>query len=181
MSDHHSSHKTLGHVAVIGGCGFLGFHVIKLIIEQYPESKVSGLDVRTTNRVEDARVSYHNCDITDLASLTELFQKLKPDVVIHTAALVPDPRNNNTIVYKVNVDGTKNLLSAARDVDVKAFVYTSSSSVIVGNIDGVVNADESWPVLTGKDQPDFYSNTKVCRRAKHISLLLTTYTHPGIG
>jgi sterol-4alpha-carboxylate 3-dehydrogenase (decarboxylating) len=159
MSSHNSS---LGHVAVIGGCGFLGYHMVNLILKQYPESKVSALDVRTTNRVDDSRVSYHNCDITDISSLTDLFQKIKPDVVIHTAAIIPDLGVPDKVVYKVNVEGTKNLLKAAREADVKAFVYTSSSSVVIGNVDGVINADESWPVLTGKDQPEYYTATKVC-------------------
>jgi sterol-4alpha-carboxylate 3-dehydrogenase (decarboxylating) len=154
-------HTTLGHVVVTGGCGFLGHNIVKLILEQYPKSSVSALDVRTTNRVDSAKVSYHTCDITDGLALNELFQKLKPDVVIHTAAIIPD-RTSNAVVYKVNVDGTRNLLEAAKNAEVKAFVYTSSSSVIIGNVDQVINADESWPLLVGNDQPEFYSRTKVC-------------------
>jgi sterol-4alpha-carboxylate 3-dehydrogenase (decarboxylating) len=165
------SPTSLGHVAVIGGCGFLGYHIISLLLEQYPDSEVSALDVRTTNRVPNESVNYHNCDITDLPALTELFKKIRPDVVIHTAGIVKlDDSITKQLVEKVNVQGTKNVLEAAKDVDVKAFVFTSSSSVVVGDVDGVVNADESWPVLTGKDQPEFYSDTKV--RASALVLVL---------
>jgi sterol-4alpha-carboxylate 3-dehydrogenase (decarboxylating) len=168
-------------VAVTGGCGFLGSHIVNLILKQYPDSKVSGLDVRTTNRVEDARVSYYNCDITDLAALTELFRKIKPDVVIHTAAIVPNKAIPDAVVLKVNVDGTKNLLIAAKDADVKAFIYTSSSSVVIGNVDEVINADESWPVVIGKDQPEFYTSTKVCGNAPNPYSPLISYVCIGNG
>jgi len=60
----------------------------------------------------------------------------------------------------VNVDGTKNVLAASQEADVKAFVYTSSSSVVVGDVDNVSSADETWPVLTGTDQPEYYTRTK---------------------
>lgn len=155
---------TLGHVAVTGGCGFVGFNIVNLILERYPASKVAVLDVRTTvNRLDDSRVSYHNCDITDLTSLQSLFETLKLDTVIHTAGLVPisDSPQLKEVSYKVNVDGTKNLITTAQETGVKAFVFTSSSSVVVGDVWEVINADESWPVLVGKDQPEYYSTTKV--------------------
>jgi sterol-4alpha-carboxylate 3-dehydrogenase (decarboxylating) len=160
---------TLGHVALIGGSGFLGMNIVKLILELYPHSKISALDVNIkNNRVENSKVSYHLCDITDLLAVEELFLKLKPDVVIHTAAIVPTQGTPDSVTYRVNVEGTQNLITASRNTDVKAFVYTSSSSVIVGNVSDVINGDESWPVCFGKDQPEYYSETKV--RLDHLLL-----------
>ena len=154
---------TLGHVAVTGGCGFLGHNIVSLLLERYPDSRVSVLDIRTNlNRIDNPKVSYHNCDITELSGIRELFQKLKPVVVIHTPTTVPlTGIVSDAFMYKVNVDGTKNLLTAAQEADTKAFVFTSSSSVIVGNVTDVIRADESWPVVVGKDQPEYYSATKV--------------------
>jgi sterol-4alpha-carboxylate 3-dehydrogenase (decarboxylating) len=153
----------LGHVAVIGGCGFIGYHIVQLLLERYPSSTtVSVLDLRiTANRVQDSRVSYHAADITDLPGLQALFAKLKPAVVIHTAAIIPDSRIPQKVIYKVNVDGTKNVVEAARGAGVRAFVFTSSSSVVVGESGDVHNADETLPVLVGEDQPEYYSRTKV--------------------
>jgi sterol-4alpha-carboxylate 3-dehydrogenase (decarboxylating) len=153
----------LGHVAVTGGCGFVGYHIVRLLLERYPASTtVSVLDLRiTANRVEDPRVSYHVADITDLPGLQALFAKLKPAVVIHTAAIIPDPRIPEKVIYKVNVDGTKNVVEAAREAGVRALVFTSSSSVVVGESGCAYNADESLPLLVGADQPDYYSRTKV--------------------
>jgi sterol-4alpha-carboxylate 3-dehydrogenase (decarboxylating) len=63
-------------------------------------------------------------------------------------------------MYKVNVDGTDNLLNVARETGVKAFVYTSSASVIMDKENDVINADERWPVISGKEQPEYYTHTK---------------------
>lgn len=155
--------KSLGQVVVTGGCGFLGSHIVKLLVERYPDSRVQVLDLRTSNnRVSSSNVSYHDGDITDEAALVELFKtKLSgADVVIHTASPhavgVPDE-----VMRKVNVDGTRNLLRAARENGVKALVYTSSASVIFDNVNELVNADETYPLIAGKDQPSYYTSTKV--------------------
>ncbi|KAK8218588.1 C-3 sterol dehydrogenase/C-4 decarboxylase family protein [Phyllosticta capitalensis] len=153
--------KSLGHVVVVGGCGFLGHHIVNLLVERYPESRVSVLDLRTTkNRNPSPNASYHDADITNEESLKALFEKLKPDVVIHTASPVAHgiPKE---VMYKVNVDGTRNLLRAAQESGVKAFVYTSSASVIFDNMTELVNADETYPVIAGDDQPSYYTSTKV--------------------
>ncbi|KAF2674491.1 C-3 sterol dehydrogenase/C-4 decarboxylase-like protein [Microthyrium microscopicum] len=185
------NNKTLGHVAIIGGCGFVGFNIVNLILERYPESKIAVLDVRTdVNRLDNSSVSYNQCDITDFSALKELFGKLKLDTVIHTAALIPmaDSANSRKISYKVNVDGTKNLLAVSQETGVKAFVFTSSSSVVVGDVWEVINADESWPVLVGKDQPEYYSTTKAmaeiavleANRSSSSSLLTCALRPAGI-
>src|ERR1700760_5025961 len=114
---------SLGHVVVAGGCGFLGGNIVRLLLTDYPDSHVAVLDVRTTNnRIDNPKVSYHDCDITDLLSIEELFLKLQPDVVIHTAAMVPTHGASDAVTYRVNVDGTKNLLTASQNTNVKAFV-----------------------------------------------------------
>lgn len=62
---------------------------------------------------------------------------------------------------RVNVTGSHNILLAARNTGtVKAFVYTCSSSVIHDNCSDIVNADESWPVLTYPAQKRAYSLSK---------------------
>lgn len=156
-----STQKSIGHVVVTGGCGFLGSHIVKLLVERYPESRVSVLDLRTTlNRVASANVSYHDGDITDELRMVELFGKLRPDVVMHTASPVAHGIKQE-LMRAVNVDGTRNLLRAARESGVKAFVYTSSASVIFDNETELVNADESYPIVAGKDQPSYYTSTKV--------------------
>ncbi|KAF2636711.1 hypothetical protein P280DRAFT_552873 [Massarina eburnea CBS 473.64] len=150
---------SLGKVVVVGGCGFLGHHIVKLILERLPASQISVLDLRTTaNRQDSPTVSYHDGDISDLDAMQAFFAKTKPDVVIHTAS--PHFHLPAAVHDKVNVTGTKNLLKAAQDSGVKAFVYTSSASVVLGPHTELVNADETWPLVTGDAQPEYYTTTK---------------------
>lgn len=151
----------LGTVAVIGGCGLVGHHIVGLLLDESRKSKVVVVDLKTTtNRLSGAE--YHDCDITNAARVQEVFEKIKPDVVIHTAAaLATLPKNKRDLIWKVNVDGTNNVLKAAQDNGTKAFIYTSSGSVITAGADMYLNRDESWPVIIGDQQPDHYANTKV--------------------
>lgn len=150
---------SLGHVTVVGGCGFLGSHIVSLIVKRHPQTRISVLDLRTSsNRNASPNVSYHDGDITDLAALKTLFAELKPDAIIHTAS--PHFHLPPAIHDKVNVEGTKNLLAAAQETGVKAFVYTSSASVILGPDTDLVNANEDWPLVTGAAQPEHYTTTK---------------------
>lgn len=152
------SSKLSTSVLVIGGCGFLGHHIVSQLLAP-STSKVSVLDLRTTNnRLEGA--AYYDADITSPTAVQEVLQKVKPQIIIHTASPVANV-GRNALFYKVNVEGTRNLLEQAGEVSgVKAFVYTSSASVIHDNVSDLVNADERWPVLRAPLQKEYYSETK---------------------
>lgn len=150
--------KSLGHVLVTGGCGGLGSQIINLLLERGACSKLSAMDLRPAAEAI-AGCEYHFGDLTNEGAMRELFVKLKPNVVIHTAS--PKFNMPNEILYKVNVDGTKTLLRVASETGVKAFVYTSSASVISDNSTDLINADETYDLVTGKQQPEYYTNTKV--------------------
>lgn len=186
---------TLGSVLVVGGCGFLGWHIVDQLLnfpsetdpsaalpkitddarfklpllgDRYPRcvAKVSVVDLRTTNnRLPGAQ--YYDGDITSVDSMMEVFRRVKPDIVIHTAS--PSMlEGNKPLLRKVNVDGTKTLLEVAGGEHgnwggkCKAFVYTSSSSVVHDTQSNLVNVDEEWPYVRGEQQLEYYSETKVC-------------------
>ncbi|KAJ5625374.1 hypothetical protein N7510_001683 [Penicillium lagena] len=183
----------LGNVMVVGGCGFLGWHIVDHLLNfpsetdpsvalpkpqgdarfdyptlasRYPEykAKVSVVDLRTNNnRLPGAE--YYEGDITSAESMLKVFRAVQPDLVIHTAS--PSPiEASNELLRKVNVDGTRTLLEVAGGErgdwggKCKAFVYTSSSSVVHDTESNLVNVDESWPLMRGKLQKEYYSETK---------------------
>jgi sterol-4alpha-carboxylate 3-dehydrogenase (decarboxylating) len=156
----------LGSVMVIGGCGFLGHHVVRVLLRDY-NCSVSVIDLRCTrNRRPDSDgVKYFEADITDADKLVSIFDKVRPDVVIHTAspAAQSDDAVSHALFKKVNIDGTAAVVEACRKSGVKALVYTSSASVMSDNRSDLVNADERWPVIRGADQSEYYSETKVRR------------------
>lgn len=153
--------KSFGSVLVVGGCGFLGHHIVNQLLESY-DAQVSVVDLHTDrNRVSSA--SYHDADITSESSIRAILEKVKPSVIIHTASpTFTDSEGSNRDLYKkVNIDGTRNLIERAGEVGtVKAFVYTSSASIIHDTVNDLVNADERWPVLRAPQQREYYSETK---------------------
>ncbi|KAF2750921.1 hypothetical protein M011DRAFT_492295 [Sporormia fimetaria CBS 119925] len=154
-----ASRPSLGKIVVVGGCGFLGGHIVNLIVERHPQTSVAVLDLRTSsNRNSSPNVSYHDCDITDLPGVKSLLEKLRPDGIIHTAS--PHFHLPPAIQEKVNVGGTKILLQAAQEAGVKAFVYTSSASIILSPATELINGDETYPRIYGDAQPEYYSTTK---------------------
>jgi sterol-4alpha-carboxylate 3-dehydrogenase (decarboxylating) len=121
-------------------------------------TRVHALDLKCTRNRHD-RAIYHECDITDEAALTALFQEIKPDVVINTAS--PQFTAPNKILKKVNIEGTKTLLKAAQSTGtVKAFVHTSSASVVHDCYSDLINATELYPYVY-PNPAEYYSETKV--------------------
>ncbi|KAK0737615.1 hypothetical protein B0T21DRAFT_365675 [Apiosordaria backusii] len=135
---------SLGSAMVIGGCGFLGHHVVRLLLRDYTTTSISVIDLRCTRnrRPESDGVKYYEADITDADKLISVFSEARPDVV--------------------NVDGTAAVIKACQTTGVKALVYTSSASVMSDNKSDLINADERWPTVRGENQTEYYSETKVC-------------------
>ncbi|KAG5995475.1 hypothetical protein E4U52_008268 [Claviceps spartinae] len=181
---------TLGRVLVIGGNGFLGHHIINQALSDWTTEAVSSIDLRC-DKNRNPSATYHECDITDIPKLASLFEKLSPDVVIHTAspAASSDTSVSKALFHRVNVQGTASVLQACQATpSVKALVYTSSASVISDNETDLRNADERWPVIRGALQKEYYSETKAAaeelvlqanRVGEKKNALLTTALRPA--
>lgn len=166
---------SLGNVLVVGGCGFLGHHIVARLHSSYT-CKISVLDLKTSRnrRPESDGVAYFDGDITDINALTSIFEKVKPDVVIHTASPTAVGNVPNSVFKKVNVDGTRCVIEACQKTNVKALVFTSSASIISDHVSDIINADERWPVITGAAQTSYYTQTKVFLSPLYITLLQLT-------
>jgi dTDP-4-dehydrorhamnose reductase len=78
-------------------------------------------------------VTHAVADMTNAAAVRELFVKLEPEIVIHAAA-IPDLdicEADPTLAFSVNVDGTRNVVEAAREIGA-AVAFVSSDSVFDG-------------------------------------------------
>ena len=116
---------------VTGAAGFIGSSLVRALLARGDE--VRGVDNFSTGKPENlaevrTQIDFREADILDLNAMQLACQGV--DYVLHEAAIpsVPksilDPLGSNA----ANVDGTVNLLVAARDAKVKRVVYAASSS-----------------------------------------------------
>ncbi|KAF1951138.1 C-3 sterol dehydrogenase/C-4 decarboxylase family protein [Byssothecium circinans] len=161
------SSEDFGSVLVTGGCGFQGHHLVSAILEAEPNCNVYVFDI-DTNRPSrrHTSVTYFTGDIADSSSVDVAFADMKPPprVIFHIAcppSMSLDPR----LHWRVNVEGTRNLLASADRVgSVRALVLTSTSSV---GYDGVAELKDvkELPVLDASKQSRGYSRSKgVCEQ-----------------
>lgn len=178
----------LGPVLVVGGCGFLGHRVVSRL-RGSAALEIWVLDLDTEhNRFH--HVSYCDGDITSYSDVQAALQKIKPRTIIHNASpnvLTEHPNfaTRKALYEKVNILGTQNLIECAGESgSVKAFVYTSSASVVHDSINDLFEADESLPVLQTPQQTEIYSHTKgvaeniVLAANRKYGSMLTTAIRP---
>ncbi|KAE9986068.1 hypothetical protein BLS_000001 [Venturia inaequalis] len=128
------------HVLITGGCGFLGSWILRQLLESYPDLKATVLDIHkpASWTSPSPNVSFIQADVTDGLQVLSCFESAKPTAVIHTAGYVTvgSARHNpnkeiRTRTYNINVNGTKNVLEAAKAVGAGTFIYTSSCTVVM--------------------------------------------------
>jgi nucleoside-diphosphate-sugar epimerase len=116
---------------VTGAAGFIGSALVRALLDRGEE--VRGIDNFATGKRENLsevlqRMDFRQVDILDLDATRQACEGM--DYVLHQAAIpsvpksVLDPVGSN----RANVDGTVNVLVAARDATVKRVVYAASSS-----------------------------------------------------
>ena len=114
---------------VTGGSGFLGHHIVKELVKHSIETVVydlcepSGI---SADKNIHSLCTYIKGDVLDCELLTKAMQGC--DYVFHTAAIadVDQARKIPRKTIEVNVIGTTNCLEAARDVQVKRFLFAST-------------------------------------------------------
>ncbi|MDT5297259.1 MAG: hypothetical protein QOG79_501, partial [Mycobacterium sp.] len=109
---------------VIGANGYLGSHVTRQLVADGRDVRVMVRPKATTVGIDDLKVTRFLGDIWDDDVLREAMTGC--DVVyycvVDTRGWLRDPAP----LFHTNVDGTRNVLEVAKDVDLKRFVFTSS-------------------------------------------------------
>ncbi len=117
---------------ITGGSGFIGSNIAERLVNK--GEKVRILDNFSTGRIENLNSIKDDVEIIegDIRSLLTVEKSVKGvDYILHQAALPSVPRSiaDPGTTNEVNVNGTLNILTAAKDLNVKRVVIASSSSI----------------------------------------------------
>ncbi|MFV9676551.1 MAG: SDR family oxidoreductase [Methanosarcinales archaeon] len=118
-------------IVITGGAGFIGSNLAE-VLSKDNANEVIVLDDLSTGKLANTNemaIKFVNGSITDLELLQTIFKDV--DYVLHQAAIPSVPRSINEPIASnnANINGTLNVLVAARDRNVKKVIYASSSSV----------------------------------------------------
>lgn len=157
------SETDLNVVLVVGGCGYLGSRIVKLLCSEITCTSVHVMSRNTTQNIHQ-NVNYHPGDITDSQQVTTLLNEIKPRVIIHTVS--PRYTESDAVLRHTNLTGTRNLLQgAAATPAVRAFVYTSSDAILVPKL-GVKLTEETAEIFTESSHTSPYPKTKAIADAE---------------
>jgi dihydroflavonol-4-reductase len=113
---------------ITGATGFIGGHLVKELVRRGEVVKVLVRKTSDTSKLQALGVELAYGDITDKKSVTAALQGCER--LYQLAAVYEMWLPDRQRYYRVNVDGTKNVLAAALDAGVSKVVYTSTSETI---------------------------------------------------
>ena len=158
------------NILVTGGAGFIGSHLVRLLVNKYPKYHIVNMDVLTyAGNLENLKdiqdkenYTFVKCDICDLNNVKNIFKNYKIDSVIHLAAeshvdrSIKDPFS----FAQTNVMGTLSLLQAAKDYWNRNFSNKLFYHVSTDEVYGSLESEGFFTEKTNYDPHSPYSASK---------------------
>ena len=159
-------------IAITGSSGYYGRHLIGHIRKTSPRVEILGLDVAPSRGPTPDR--FIAIDIRS-PGVERALADFRPDTVVHLA-FVLNPLHDEARMHDINVNGSRNVLSAVANTGPKRFLVASSATALGAWPDNPVPLDDRAPV---RGRPEFrYSHDKVL-----VEKMLVDFSelHPAIA
>jgi UDP-glucose 4-epimerase len=151
---------------VTGGAGFIGSNLVDALLERGDDVAVvddlsSGKESNLAAAL-DRGARLHRADIRDASAMAEIAGRERPELIFHLAAQIDVRVSVARPAYdaRTNVEGTINMLEAAREAGTKRFVFSSTGGAIYGETDVVPTPEGTDPrPMAG------YGQSKFCAEA----------------
>lgn len=148
-------------VLVTGGSGFLGSHVVTALATHPDVDAVISADVRLPEHPRDGVIDA-TCDVTAPGSLVPILDQYNIDTVVHLAAIV-NPGHDADLEYRVDVEGSRNVIDACIAAGVRRLVVSSSGAAYGYHADNPAWITEEWPTR-GSDEFDYSRHKALVER-----------------
>ncbi len=143
------------HILITGIAGYIGTRIARALLDHDQEKQVVGMDIREPS-LSHPRLTFIRQDVRE--PIIDLLNTHDMDTIVHTAyVLAPD--HNTLRMEEINVLGTKNILSGAREAGVSQILYTSSTTAYGFHPDNDIPLTEESP-LRGNDDFTYAKNKK---------------------
>ncbi|PFG43063.1 UDP-glucose 4-epimerase [Isoptericola jiangsuensis] len=165
----------MSRVLVTGGSGFLGSHAVAALAAHDGVEAVVSADLRAPIALPDG-VTAVTLDVTDADAVRAAVAEHGVDTVVHLAAIVNPGTLDEATEYRVDVEGTRNVLDACVAAGVRRVVISSSGAAYGYHADNPVPLRES-DALRGNDEFTY------SRHKRLVEEMLARYRveHPGLG
>ena len=130
-------------IVVTGAAGHIGNVLVRHLIQKGEKVRVLLLPGESLESLEGLQVARVEGNVLDPSSLESAFSGA--DCVFHLAGIVRISPGKKDLIYKINVQGTKNVIAAVLKAGVKRLVYTSSVHAFIDIPRGRV-VDERTPI-----------------------------------
>jgi len=143
------------NILITGANGFAGYYFVKKLLEQNHTVIATGKGESRLPFSNHPNFVYEEMDFTNPYSIDSVFNKYKPDVVIHSGAISKpdDCEKDQVLAYMVNVEGTVHLMMNAAEYK-SFFIFISTDFVFDGKTGMYKEDDERQPM-------NYYGRTKM--------------------
>ena len=135
--------KSSKSILVTGGAGYIGSHIVEQLVKNNESVIIIDNLVTGYKKLINKKAKFIKADIKNKLKITKIIKDYNISSIIHLAAYlnVSEAEKNKKKYYTNNIIGTKNLLEACKNSNVKNIIFSSSCS-IYGNVKGSVSENK---------------------------------------